>query len=44
MGHVFRTEEQQMAVDGLRRFLDAEVEPIVSEYRDRFIPKDRMRP
>jgi len=43
MGHVFRTEEQQMAVDGLRRFLDAEVEPIFGkEYRDRFVPRDVM--
>jgi len=43
MGHVFRNEEQRMAVDGFRRFLDKEIEPVVREYRDRYIPKDVMR-
>jgi len=38
-----KTEEQQMAVDGLRKFLDHEIEPIVSEYRDKFIPRDKMQ-
>jgi len=33
------TEEQTMAVDSLRKFLDNEIEPIVQEYRDKFIPK-----
>jgi len=43
MGHVIRTEEQQAAVDSLKRFLAAEVEPIFSkEYRDRFVPRARM--
>jgi alkylation response protein AidB-like acyl-CoA dehydrogenase len=43
MGHVFRTEEQQAAVDGLRRFLDTKVEPVVNkEYRDKFIPREKM--
>lgn len=43
MGHVFRTEEQLMAVDGLRRFLDTEAEPIFNrEYRDRFVPREVM--
>ena len=42
MGHVFRSEEQKLAVEGLRRFLDHEIEPIVREYRDRFIPRDVM--
>jgi alkylation response protein AidB-like acyl-CoA dehydrogenase len=43
VGHVFRTEEQQAAVDGLRRFLDAKVEPVVNkEYRDKFIPREKM--
>ena len=43
MGYVFRTEEQQSAVDGLRRFLDAKVEPVVNkEYRDKFIPREKM--
>ncbi len=43
MGHVFRTQEQEMAVDGLRRFLAAEIDPVFSrEYRDRFVPRERM--
>jgi alkylation response protein AidB-like acyl-CoA dehydrogenase len=42
MGHVFRSEVQKMAVEGFRRFLDHEIEPIVREYRDRYIPKERM--
>lgn len=43
MGHVFRTQEQGMAVDGLRRFLAAEIDPVFSrEYRDRFVPRERM--
>lgn len=43
MGHVIRTEEQQAAVDGLRRFLDAKVDSIFSkEYRDRFVPREKM--
>ncbi len=43
MGHVFRNEEQQLAVDGFRRFLDKEIEPVVKEYRDKYIPKEVMR-
>lgn len=43
MGHVIRTEEQQAAVDGLRRFLDAEIEPIFNkQFRDKFVPKEQM--
>jgi len=43
MGHVTRTEEQQAAVDGLRRFLDARIDPIYSkEYRDKFVPREKM--
>ncbi|MGO4391305.1 acyl-CoA dehydrogenase family protein [Variovorax sp. M-6] len=43
MGHVIRTEEQQAAVDGLKRFLAAEIEPIFSkQYRDKFVPKAQM--
>ncbi len=38
-----KTEEQQMAVDGLRKFLDSEIEPIVNEYRDKFIPTEKMK-
>ncbi len=43
MGHVIRTEEQQAAVDGLRRFLDDKIDRIYSkEYRDKFVPRDKM--
>lgn len=43
MGYVFRTEEQQAAVDGLRRYLDAEVDPVFSKtHRDRFVPREQM--
>ena len=43
MGYVFRTEEQQAAVDGLRRFLADKVEPIFNkEYRDTFVPREKM--
>ncbi len=45
MGYVFRTEEQQAAVDGLKRFLDDKVDKIFSkEYRDdKLVPKEKMR-
>lgn len=45
MGHVFRTEQQQAAVDGLRRFLDDKVDPLFrKEYRDdKLVPKEKMR-
>jgi alkylation response protein AidB-like acyl-CoA dehydrogenase len=43
MGHVFRSEEQQLAVDALRRLLEAKIEPLFSkEYRDKFVPRERM--
>jgi alkylation response protein AidB-like acyl-CoA dehydrogenase len=43
MGHVFRTEQQQLAVDGLKKFLAAEVEPVFQkEYRDIFVPRERL--
>ncbi|WP_027215028.1 acyl-CoA dehydrogenase family protein [Burkholderia sp. WSM2232] len=37
------TEEQNLAVESFRKFLQSEVKPVVKEYRDRFIPKERMR-
>lgn len=43
MSYKLPTEEQRQAVEGFRRFLQAEIKPIAREYRDRFIPKDRMR-
>jgi alkylation response protein AidB-like acyl-CoA dehydrogenase len=43
MGYVFRTEEQQGAVDGLRRYLADKADPLFNkEYRDRFVPKEQM--
>lgn len=43
MGHVFRTEEQQAAVDGLRRFLEKKVDPLYSkEYRDKLVPREKI--
>lgn len=36
------TEEQRAAVESFRKFLESEIRPIAREYRDRFIPKDRM--
>lgn len=43
MGYVFRTEEQQAAIDGLRRFLDDKIEPIFNkEFRDKFVPREKM--
>ena len=43
MGHVFRTEEQQGAVDGLKRFLADEVDAVFSkQYRDQFVPREKM--
>ncbi|MFL9868922.1 acyl-CoA/acyl-ACP dehydrogenase [Paraburkholderia fungorum] len=37
------TEEQTLAVASFRKFLMAEVGPVVHMYRDRFIPKATMR-
>ncbi len=43
MGHVFRSEEQQLAVDGLRRFLESKIEPLFAkDYRDKFVPREKM--
>jgi alkylation response protein AidB-like acyl-CoA dehydrogenase len=43
VGYVFQTEEQKMAIEALRRFLEAEIDPIFrKEYRDRFVPRERM--
>ena len=37
------TEEQRSAVESFRKFLESEIRPIAREYRDRFIPKEKMR-
>lgn len=43
MGYVFKTEEQQSAVDGLRRYLQDKADPFFNkEYRDKFVPKEKM--
>jgi alkylation response protein AidB-like acyl-CoA dehydrogenase len=43
MGHIFRNELQEMAVDSLRRFLADHAEPLYNvEYRDRFVPKETV--
>jgi len=43
MGHVFRSEEQQLAVDGLRRLLESKIEPLFrGGYRDKFVPREKM--
>ncbi len=36
------TEEQQMITDSLGKYLQNELKPIVQEYRDRLIPKEKM--
>lgn len=36
-------EEQVMATEAIRRFLHAEIRPVVQGYEDRFIPKEEMR-
>ncbi|MGI9199444.1 MAG: acyl-CoA dehydrogenase family protein [Woeseiaceae bacterium] len=38
------SEEQQMAVDSFRRFLDEVVRPAVAKHDDTFMPKDEMQP
>ena len=35
------TEDQQIATDSFRRFLEAEIRPIADEYRDEFIAKHK---
>jgi alkylation response protein AidB-like acyl-CoA dehydrogenase len=42
MNYQTPTEEQRAAVESFRRFLEAEIRPIAREYRDRFIPKEKM--
>lgn len=44
MGHIFRDETQEMAVDNLRRFLRDAAEPLYNKtYRDTFVPKDVLQ-
>ena len=37
------SEEQRMIVDSLGRYALNELKPIALEYRDRLIPKEKMR-
>ena len=37
------TEEQQMIVDSLGKYARNELEPISRKFRDRLIPKEKMR-
>ena len=37
------TDEQRLAVDSFRRFLDVEIGPAVAGFGDEFVPKDAMR-
>lgn len=41
--HFSLTEEQEMAVDGFARFLQAEIRPIAEQYRGKKIPGDVMQ-
>jgi len=43
MTYQLPTEEQRLAVESFRKFLNAEIKPIAREYADRFIPKEKMR-
>ncbi len=45
MGHVFRSEEQAAAVDGLKRYLADKIDPLFrKEYRDSgLMPRDKLR-
>lgn len=37
------TDEQRIALDSFRRFLEAEIAPAIAAFDDTFIPKDHMR-
>src|SRR5579863_6648132 len=43
MSYQLPTEEQTLAVESFRKFLQSEVKLVAREYRDRFIPKEKMR-
>lgn len=42
MTYVQPTEEQQLAVESFRKFLESEIRPFARQYHDRFIPKEAM--
>ncbi len=37
------SEDQQTIIDGLRQFLDAEIEPAFLEHGEGFIPREKMQ-
>jgi alkylation response protein AidB-like acyl-CoA dehydrogenase len=37
------SDEQQIAIDSIRRFLEDVIRPVIAEYDDSFIPKERMQ-
>ncbi len=37
------TEEQQIAVDSFRRFVETEIRPAMESYEDQFVPREEMR-
>lgn len=43
MPYQLPTEDQTLAVESFRKFLQSEIKPVAREYRDRFIPKEKMR-
>jgi alkylation response protein AidB-like acyl-CoA dehydrogenase len=43
MTYVLQTEEQQLAVESFRKFLESEIRPFARHYADRFIPKEAMQ-
>ncbi|QQX82774.1 acyl-CoA/acyl-ACP dehydrogenase [Cupriavidus necator] len=43
MPYQLPNEDHILAVDSFKKFLHAEIKPVVKEYRDRFIPKEKMR-
>lgn len=42
MTYVLPTQEQQLAADSFRKFLESEVRPFARQYIDQFIPKEAM--
>lgn len=43
MTYQLPTDDQNLAVESFRKFLAAEIKPVAQEYKDRFIPKEKMR-
>lgn len=42
MTYVLPSEEQQLAIESFRKFLESEIRPFARKYTDRFIPKEAM--